>query len=184
MSGVGFNPADNTELFDRVWFDGGPSPGVVTLSGFDREESLDVKESDGQKGASTTWKGEKCGGGTLTFYLVRNDEIDDFAAWDIFAEKLWATIPPASGKKPVAKDIWHPDLARNNYTSVILRKMGRMQHDGKGGATIAVDVAEYYPPKATPAGGASGSKNTTTKPDPVADASKELDDLLKKASSP
>ena len=185
MNVGGINPADDTLLFDVVVFDGVESPGVVGLSGFEREQNLDVKESDGQKGATTTYKGTKCGGGTLTFTLIKDDNgRDDFLAWDAFAERFWSTIPPKSGKKPVAKDISHPDLLRNDYTSVILRKMGRMQHDGKGGATIAVDVAEYYPPKPAATGGASGSKSQGTKPDPVADATKELEELLKKASQP
>ena len=155
---MSLTPFDSTELFDSIVFAGVRSPGVVKLSGFDREENLDVKESDGQKGATTTWKGEKCGSGTATFYCVTNDEIDEVAAWDAFELLLWSTIPPQSGAKPVAKDVYHPELERNHYTSLILRKMGRRQHDTNGGMTIAVELAEYYPAKAVAAGGASGSK--------------------------
>lgn len=189
MNVGGLNPSDATELFDSIVFDGRRSPGVVTLTGFDREQSIDVQESDGQKGASTKWKGEKCGSGTLTFAIVRNDDRNEFAEWDEYAELFWSTIPPKSGDKPVAKDIYHPDLARNHYTSIILRKMGKIVHDGKGGATIAVEVAEYYPPKPAKVGGATGSKpksggGAADPNDPVAAATQELNDLLKAASSP
>ena len=181
----GDDPQDDPRILSTINLGGMRSPGVVTLTGFDREQTLDVKESDGQKGATTTWKGEKCGKGTATFYLVTNDEIDEIGDWAAFAEMLESTVPPKSGKKPVAKDVYHPDLARNHYTSLILAKMGKMRRDGHGGAEIAVELSEYYPPKAAAAGGASGSKSTPNDPnDPIKQASDELNNLLKTASSP
>lgn len=182
---AGINPADMTQLFDVVIFDGVMSPGVVKLSGHKREQTLDVKESDGQKGATTTWKGTKCGKFTATFYLIKDDNgIDDFAAWDDFAQHLNSTIPPLSGKAPIAKDIFHPDLARNDFHSVILATMGELEHDGNGGATIAVELSEYYPPKAAKAGGASGSKTKSDPNDPITQKTDELNKLMSEASKP
>lgn len=180
----GENPADSHELFDSIVFDGVRSPGIVTVSGFEREQNLDVKESDGQKGATTTWKGEKVAKGTLSFYLVRNDDVNEFELWDAFAALWWATVPPKSGKKPVAKDVYHPDLARNHVTSLILSKMGKIVHDGRGGAAVTIDASEYYPPKPAAAGGASGSKPKTDPNDPISQATAELNNLLNTASKP
>lgn len=180
------SPLTDPGTYDVIEFDGVTSPGVVKLSGFEREQNLDVKESDGQKGATTTWKGTKCGKGTATFYLIDDSATgdDDFALWDEFAKHLLSTIPPASGKKPQAKDIWHPDLERNGYHSVILEKMGKLEHDGKGGATVAVDLAEYFPPKKVSTGNSGGSKTKEDPNDPLVQARKELDDLLGDGKKP
>lgn len=156
-------PATSDDLYDSILFDGQNSPGVVKLSGHVRQQNLDVKESDGQKGAATTWKGTKIGKFTATFNLAYDPGTgyNDFVLWDEFAQLIWSTVPPLSGDKPVAKDIWHPDLERNGFKSVILDTMGEMIHDGKGGATIAVTFSEYYPPKPAKPGNASGSKSNS-----------------------
>jgi hypothetical protein len=181
MSNTGMSPARDGEVFDSIEFDSVTSPGVCRLTGHEREIKLDVKDSDGQHGATTTFKGTKCGSFTATFTLGWDPAagVDDFTAWDDFAQRLWSTVPPASGKTPVAKDIWHPDLERNGYNSVILQKMGGMQHDGKGGATIAVELAEYFPPRAATTGSSAGSKKNAENPnDPLVVARKELEGLL------
>lgn len=157
-------PATSGDLYDYIVFDGQKSPGVVKLSGFSRAQNLDVKESDGQKGASTTWKGTKIGKITCQFSLAYDpgSGFNDFVLWDEFAQLMWATIPPKSGAKPIAKDIAHPDLERNDYKSVILDTMGEMAHDGKGGATITVVFSEYFPPKPAKASGAKSQPKTAT----------------------
>ena len=181
----GESPARDPDLFNSLEFDGMFSPGVVALSGHDREQSIDVKESDGQKGATTTWKGTKPGGFTATFSLVYNETTgaDDFAEWDLFVERLWGTIPPRVAK-PVAKDVSHPDLERNGIRSVVVRKIGGMMHDGKGGATIAVEFSEYFPPKPVKTGSPSGSKAKEDPNDPLVKARKELEALSKEAFGP
>jgi hypothetical protein len=181
------SPATDPGLYDVIVFDGGVSPGIVTLSGHKREQKLDVKDADGQKGASTSWKGEKVGKFTATFELVYDpiEGIDDFSAWDIFVEKLWSTVPPKSGEKPVAKDIWHPDLERNHYRSVILDTMGEMVHTKPGLAKVSVVLSEYYPPKPAKTGGASGSKKGAEDPnDPLVKARKELEDVINEGKTP
>lgn len=181
LQALATNPVVDPEDHDTILMEGKRSPGVVTLSGHEREIQLDVKQSDGTKGAATTYKGEKAAEFTATFRLVYDPSlgVDDFADWEAFAPIFWSTVPPISGAKPVAKDIWHPDLGRNGINSCILRKMGGMSHDGRGGATIAVTLAEYYPPKPAPAGGASGSKSKKPDPnDPIAVRTKQLEDAL------
>ena len=180
-------PATAGDLYDYIEVGGVRSPGVVRLAGHFRAQNFDVKESDGQKGATTTWKGTKIGKFTATFSLVADfsSGINDFVDWDIFAETLWQTIPPKSGAKPVAKDISHPDLQRNGYQSVILDTMGELVHDGKGGATIAVIFTEYFPPKAAKSGGASGSKAGKKDPnDPIEIRLAKIDQLKNQAKKP
>lgn len=188
MTTQGLSPArDGGELFSRLVLEGVPSPGVVVLSGHEREESLDVKEADGQKGATTTWKGTKVGGFTATFHLVYDPAsgVDDFSDWDVWVERLRSTVPPKSGSKPVAKDVYHPDLERNGIRSVILKKVGALQHDGKGGATIAAELSEYFPPKPAKTGAASGTKKKPEDPnDPLVKALAKLDEVKKEAFGP
>ena len=180
-------PATSGDLYDAIVVDGVRSPGVVKLSGFKREQSIDVKDADGQKGASTTWKGTKIGKITATFDLAYDPGtgFNDFVLWDQFADILWSTVPPKSGAKPIAKDIFHPDLARNGYRSIILDTMGEMEHDGKGGGSVSVVLSEYSPPKPAKAAGASGTKKSKEDPnDPLVQARKALEDALKEGDKP
>jgi hypothetical protein len=188
------SPARDHEIFDALDFGGWLSPGVVRLSGHDREQSIDIKDASGQKGATTTWKGTKVASFTATFSLVFNaaDELDDFGAWDLWVARLWNTIPPRSGKKPAAVDVYHPDLARNEIKSVIVKKIGGLIHDGKGGATVAVEFQEYFPPKPVQTGAPAGTKSKAEKDaaaiadamDPVAVANAQLDAIKKAAYGP
>ncbi len=151
------NPIDDEELYNQLELGPLESPGKLTLSGHDREIEWDVKTGSGTSGGTTTRKGMKPQEFTATFYLVKDEGqgIDDFEAWDEFAALLFSTI---SGKTPKALDIYHPDLARNDIKSVVLKSMGGMVHDGKGGATVVVKLLEYKPPK--PAGGTPDASRT------------------------
>lgn len=144
-------PSQNRDLYNSITLNGMRSPGVVTLSGHDREHGWDIKEAKGQDGASTTRTGEKVCQFTCTFSLSDDplSDTDDFAAWESFRAMLQFTM---RGKVPTAMPIYHPDLAAQNITSVCVASIGGMQHDGKGGATVAVKLIEYRPPKKKPVG--------------------------------
>lgn len=182
----GESPARDPDLFDSIQVAGWFSPGVVTLSGHDREQLLDVQEAKGQKGASTPWQGTKVASFTATFHLIYDaaQGIDEFGAWDLFADHLRSSIPPASGAKPIAFDIEHPDLARNQIKAVTIKKIGGMQHDGKGGATIAVEFQEYFPPKPAATGSAKGSATSSELDNKITAAQKEIAALKKEAFGP
>lgn len=168
------NPFDDEDLYNVIFLNDVPSPGVVTLSGHDRNQKVDIKDGDGQGGATTTHKGEKVAQFTATFKLVLDPVlgVDEFVEWDVFM----AVIRPGMDGK-TALPIYHPDLARNLITQVTVESVGGMQHDGKGGATIAVKFVEFKPPK---------PKSATPKPknDPNAAAKKEIENLLKEAQAP
>lgn len=164
------NPVDNEDLYQSIVLGGLSSPGVVTLSGHDRTIGWDVKKGAGQSGATTTRNSDDPAEVTCSFYLADND---DFEAWPAFLDRAKSTI---SGAKPVALDVYHPDLAENDIKSVVLKKIGGVVHDKKGGQTRMLVLLEYRPPK--PAGGTpSGSSKTAAKgPDPNQAA---LDELAK-----
>jgi hypothetical protein len=172
---MSINILTNAEDFDVIVLAGTTSPGLVTITGADREIEWDVKTAPGQKGSTTTMKGDKPAEPVASFYLATEE---DFDAWDNFDELIRSTV---SGTKPKALDIYHPDLAKNGITSVVMKKIGSPVYDKKGGATITVNFLEYRPPK--PAGGtpkgSSTSASSAKKKDPDQDALDELAKLTK-----
>ncbi len=160
------NPVADEDLYESLLLGGHPSPGSVTFSGHDRKFNWDVKAGSGQKGATTTLKDVPPIEFSATFYLVSEQDFDN---WDEFATVVTSTV---SGPKPKALDIYHPDLIANDITSVCLANFGGPIHDGKGGMRITIKFQEYKPPK--PKGGSpSGSKPkkpAATDPDAAAKA--------------
>jgi hypothetical protein len=172
------NPIIAPDDYDAIVLAGVRSPGVVTLSGHQREQGWDVQEAKGQTGASTKHNGDKVAQFTATFRLVYDPTagIDDFADWD---ETFQPVIESStSGKTPIALDVYHPDLAACGIKSVVNGGIGGKQHDGKGGATIAVKLLEYRPPKPKSSTGANGSKGGT-KDSRIEDKINQLNEELK-----
>lgn len=168
------NPLDNEELYDAIVLAGAASPGVVKLTGHDRVIGWDVKKGAGQSGATTTRTSEDPAEVTCSFYLAT---LEDIEAWPAFLAVARATV---SGPEPKAADFYHPDASENDIKSVVLKKIGGVVHDGKGGQTRTLVFLEYRPPK--PKGGTpKGSTTKTTKkaPDPNQAA---LDELAKLTS--
>jgi hypothetical protein len=157
---------DNPELYDVIVLAGKKSPGVVKITGHDRVIGWDIKKGPGQSGATTTRTSEDPAEVKCDFYLV---DADEFAAWEEFLKLARTSI---SGATPKALDVYHPDLARNDIKSVVLKAIGGVVHDGKGGETHSLTFLEYRPPK--PKGGSpKGSKSKKT-PDPDAERLAEL----------
>ncbi len=162
------NPIDDADLFDAIELGGVRSPGQIkSMTGHDRKINWDVKEGQGQSGASSTLKSIPLRVLSITFFL---SDTEDFEAWADFSVLIYSTI---AGPKPKALDIYHPDLAMVDIRSVTLANFGGVVHDGKGGQTITVQFQEYAPPK--PKGGsATGSTTKKKAPDPNAAANAEL----------
>ncbi len=183
------------EEFSKIILGTAFSPGVVTLSGHDRNQNWDIKAAKGQTGASTTLNGAPIGQFQASFYLAADslddDGLDDFDRWDDFQRLIESTT---AGPKPIALPIYHPDLARNNFTEVVNGGIGGMIHDGRGGATVQVKFLEYKPAKpkaaakasAKPGGKAAIGSNGAgqQKPDPNAAAKRELAALVAEAKKP
>lgn len=178
----------NEELYNKLKLAGVPSPGVVTLSGHKRNIDWDVKAGGAQDGASTTRKGKTPSEFTATFYLVKDltIELDEFLMWELgFVPVLKATF---DGTLPQAVDIYHPDLALLDIKSVVVKSIGGLEYDGKGGARVSVTFLEYVPPKkkqaAKPKGSTTAKPGEPSKPDPNAAAKATLDALLAEARRP
>jgi len=179
------NPVDSPDLYNVIELAGRKSPGIVTLSGHDRNEKWDIKPADGSAGASTTYKGEEIAQFQASFYLVKDptQDLNEFADWESFAALIRSSLP--TGGKPKALTIYHPDLAANDIKSVCKASIGGMAHDGNGGATVVVKFLEFRPPKKK--GGApksTSTSSTTAKPDPNADLKRQIDGLLIEAARP
>lgn len=175
------NPIDNEDLYNSILLNNVRSPGQVTLSGHERNETWDIKKADGAGGARSTYKGDEIAQFQASFYLVKDPilGIDEYADWEAFAAVINSSI--SAKHKPKALPIYHPDLAANDIKSVCKATIGGMQHDGKGGATVVVKFIEYRPPK--PASGIPVSAKTTP-PDPNADLKAQIEGLLVQAQQP
>lgn len=172
------------------------SPGVVKLSGHNREKTWDIKPAAGQTGASSSKKGDPIGQFDALFTLADDGDNPegpgDFDRWNEFQRLLESIV---DGPVPRALPIYHPDLARNKFTEVSVKMIGGMDHDGKGGATVKVTFLEYKPPKPKPAAKAQpkpyaqtegdiGTGRRVTAEDPNAAAKRELAGLLDEARKP
>lgn len=141
------NPFENPELYDKLEFGGLRTPGVATLSGFERTVKWDRKPGGGVDGESTTRVGKEAASGTVTVYLVDEPgqlgEQDEWRAFAILLQK--------SMDQGIAYDVFHPDLLTLDINSAVCTKVGQVVHDGKGGATATFALLEYRPQKKKPA---------------------------------
>jgi hypothetical protein len=176
------NPIDHPDAYALI-VAGARAPGEVRILEGDNESNWDDKEADGQEGASTTYKGRK-----LKTFKTKHDlvvdpinDVDEITQWEDFVVFLAAAT---AGEKPVAFDVWHPDLATQEITSATPRKWTVLRHDGFGGASAEVYWKEHHPPKPKPPAGTSGSKSKSSKDgrtygdDKVDEAKAELESLL------
>jgi len=179
-------PSEYPDLYRSIVLGLSKSPGVVTLSGHRRDQAWDVVAAKGQVGASSKLNGAGVGQFQASFYLATKEQQD---AWPPFQRVIESLT---DGPKPVAKSIYHPDLALNHYTEVSNASIGELIRDDRGGATVLAKFIEYLPPKpkaakgATGAGGTAvpgggGSPGTESEYDPNAERKRELDALLDEA---
>jgi hypothetical protein len=176
---LSLNPFDFEALYDVLVAEGIASPGNVVLTGLAREYGWDEKPADGEDGASLEAKGGPLAKFSATFELTLDpvQGVDDFAYWDdTFVPVLQRSV--ADPDNPQAIELYHPDLVRLGITRVVVKKIGQLIHDKKGGATVTVDFWEYKPPR--PKGGAPKPKGA----DPNADVKAEIEALLDEAKKP
>lgn len=141
------SPSANEELWRRIRFGKAISPGVVKLSGPGLVIGWDIKNASGAFGGSTTRVSEPLKEFEAEFYLSDEEDalgISDFDLWDDFEKVLRSSCDRAT---PKALDVYHPDLARVNITAAVVKSIGLVALDGKGGGTIKVAFVEYKPIK-------------------------------------
>lgn len=162
MTGVnGICPYNYPDIYDSILLGQTRSPGVVTLSGHDRNENWDIQKAKGQVGATSQLNGADLGEFQASFYLAADSNDDDgnndFTRWESFQNLIDSTT---NGPKPVALPIYHPDLARNRYTEVVKRSVSGFAWDERGGATVVVKFGEHRPPKPKAAAKSTVKPNT------------------------
>ena len=174
-------PFNHPDIYKGIVINGTvETPGVVTLSGFDSKHEWEQQKAKGSTGATTLNRGRGLLSFTATFYLA---DLEDVEAWEEIDRILRDSL---EGPKPRALLITHPDLLRQRVLDFVVESIGGMQHDGKGGATIACKFLEYRPPKPKPAAkpDAGARRGTTTVNDPNAQRKAELAALLEQAKAP
>jgi hypothetical protein len=176
------NPRDYPDLYAQHVLGTAVSPGVVTFSGHDRQQTWDKQKAKGQKGATSKLDGEDIIEFQASYWLATTE---DQLAWPAFRAVIRSTTHP----EPKALPIYHPDLAEQHITEVCQASIGGAIRDSKGGVTYLVKYIEFKPPKSAPAkassGGTAGSKASKPEPyDPNRAAKRELDGLLDEAAKP
>ena len=186
MTSAALNPIQNAEDWDKVQIGLYESPGVCVVSGAERKYGWDVKKGKGTQGATLTFNESPPVEFSIKFMLW---EIDHFVQWSTF-RTLFKYDP--TKKATTAIDIYHPSLADIDVKSVVCKKIGAIEHEGKQLYSVTVDLIEYHPP---PKKSAVSTPDTSkpnantpgigTQPDPIADAQQaEIAKLLAEAKKP
>jgi hypothetical protein len=183
-------PNEAPELWDKLQILGVLdvpliSPGTCVISGNDREIPLDVKEAQGQRGASTERKDEKLKKFTSTF-TITDDEwpegsavappgtiVTDFWQWPAWEQALLISY---GGDDAKALGVYHPDLARQDIVAAVVTKIGGMARNEDGSGVIAVEWHEFREPE--PIKGGVGAAKPDS-PENRTDADDEIDRLIK-----
>ena len=175
----GLNPIDFSDVYDSITFnDVIVSPGqLLGFTGLPKKSvAWDVKDGNGQTGASITKKGGKLAKFTATFLLCKDPggKFDDFADYDVFLPLM-----KQAQDGTTVLVAYHPDLAELDIDSVVVEDISARKHLGNGGDTVDISFIEYKPPKK--AGGTPQKKKGN---DPNEDLKKEIDALTKEAMKP
>ena len=182
------NIVDNPEEYRYIVTAGVRSPGVVTLSGHDRAVKWDTKPAPGQVGATNSFTGIGLGEFTALFELATADELD---AWADYQQLLKSTF---SGPTPKALPIYHPDLAENDFTEVVVKSLGGKTYTVDLMCRVRVVFVEFRPSRdkrVSKATAQSRPNRTVSQPggasednDPNAAARAELASLVEQANAP
>lgn len=175
------DPENGAEQWNTLLVAGRRSPGTVRISGNDLKFGWDIKNADGQGGATTTRTNEPLKEFDAEFELsneLDEDGVNDMERWDEFQDLLEDS---SFRKAPEALEIFHPDLARNHITAAVVSLISGMSLTTGGGGKIKVHFIEYRPPK--PKKAAAPAK-TKTEGDKTIDADvAEIDALQKEWKS-
>ncbi len=167
---------ESYDPLDKMILAGELSPGVVTLTGHDRDRNWDVKTSKNADGGMSSLNGTPIGTFTATYYMTE-DEVADWNKWQKLCDRL---APNAAGIPPQRASVYHPDLARQFFTEVSVKKVYGLVHDGKGGRIGKVDFIEFRPPKPKKP---RTAKEGQPQPDPFAVKRAQRDALLAEAKA-
>ena len=187
MTSAALNPIANPEAWDKVEIGLTESPGVCVISGAERKYGWDIKRGKGTLGGTLTFNEAPPVEFSIKFLLWEEEHFEDWATF----RTLFKYDP--TKKETTAVDIYHPSLADIDVKSVVCKKIGGIEHEGKQLYSITVDLIEYHPPPKksavstpdTSKPNANQSGTNGTQPDPIADAQQaEIKKLLAEANKP
>lgn len=158
------------------------SPGVCRVSGPGIVIGWDIQNASAQSGALTKRINEPLQEFEIEVELSNETDeygFSDFDRWDDFQAYLEEMVAP--GKKPFARDVYHPDLARVHITAATLKSIGLIALDGRGGGKVKAQFIEFRPPKPQKTGAATATKTEGDKKIDAANAEiKKLQEDYKK----
>jgi hypothetical protein len=182
------DPNEFPELFDVLILAGDRvTPGTIkSIDGHDRVKEWDIKKADASTGASSTLRGNPLGEFEVTLELMKDLDsgIDDFEDWLKFEKWLSSLV---DGPAPIAVSVYHPDLT--TFTEVVVRSIGGVKRQPNGVGIVKIKFGEHKPPKPKPtkrtsSKGTAAGQDKPTKPDPNAEAKRELAGLVAQAKEP
>lgn len=142
------DPEHGAELWEVLRIGTMRSPGVARVSGPGLVVGWDIQNASAQSGAVTKRINEPLKEFEIEIDLSNEQDeygFSDFDRWDEFQAYLEEMIAP--GKKPFARDVYHPDLARVHITAATVKSIGMVALDGRGGGKVKVQFIEHRPPK-------------------------------------
>jgi hypothetical protein len=182
---------DQIEIAGRLW------PGLVRIDGAEQLFKWQVNDAKATSGATTAYQGKDIAKPKIVFVLWEGTDdqggyVDYFAEWEKYQPFLEASLPPPGSKKDpialkVAKNII---FEQARIGSISIGKIGGLTPDDNGGATVAVELLDFRPPKkagGTPKASADNAPGAKPKSEVELAGEKEAQttsDLLKQAQAP
>lgn len=143
------DPTVDSKPWDTYTINGTPCPGIIDrdgIQGFDRTTTWDQKIGKGSLGAVATGVAAPPVHGSITSVLWQKGMVPE---WQAFAGMLEYQADKVNNTKSFS--IYHPALAINNVTAVVVRKVGPVRHHGLGRRTVTVEFEEWTPAPKTSA---------------------------------
>jgi len=158
------NPVDHPEIFETVTIAGVTWSGIATIGGLAYEMGWDIKDADGENGASLSRKGRKLSTFTIRFDMIYDPiaELDQFEEW----YNTWVPLLKSCfvGADPVGLVIQHPDAQALELDSVVVEKIGQVQRDpvDYGLGYVDVSLIQYAPAREVSTSGPAKSKGKSS----------------------
>lgn len=123
---------------DYIILSGKRSPGIADLpTGGESPQKWDERAGYGVSGAFLVFTGDGLAAFTVKIRLYT---AEDFDAWTSFQPLVAA---PPRGKRPKAKDIWHPFLEAHDIRSVVVENWKGPTQTADGEWTIEIDFKQW-----------------------------------------
>lgn len=162
-------------------------PGITTIPDGEIEDDYDVKEAQGQKGASTDKKGEKVKKFTTNHWLSDApwtpgtyepvegvDVVDDHVQWTAFQFVLRQVM---TSEPPKALSLKHPKLRLLEISSAVPTKINGPNPNEDGSTEFAISWLVYAPVKRTGGPGKDSPEGKSDSDERIDSRVEEIDKL-------